>query len=53
MTQIDEESFLVDSKSAIYSDFDGLKQDCSNSIANALELLQSCTKPSIWGYPSL
>ena len=20
-------------------------QDCSNSIANALELLQSCTKP--------
>ena len=26
----------------------GLVQDCSNSIANALELLQSCTKPSIW-----
>ena len=26
---------------------DGLMQDCSNSIANALELLQSCTKPSI------
>ena len=24
----------------------GLVQDCSNSIANALELLQSCTKPS-------
>ena len=23
-------------------------QDCSNSIANALELLQSCTKPSTW-----
>ena len=23
-------------------------QDCSNSTANALELLQSCTKPSIW-----
>ena len=22
----------------------GLVQDCSNSIANALELLQSCTK---------
>ena len=22
-------------------------QDCSNSIANALELLESCTKPSI------
>ena len=28
--------------------FDGFMQDCSNSIANALELLQSCTKPSIW-----
>ena len=26
----------------------GLVQDCSNSIANALELLQSCTKPSTW-----
>ena len=26
--------------------FDGLVQDCSNSIANALELLQSCTKLS-------
>ena len=25
----------------------GLVQDCSNSIANALVLLQSCTKPSI------
>ena len=24
---------------------DGLVQDCSNSIANALELLQSCTEP--------
>ena len=28
--------------------FDGLAQDYSNSIANALELLQSCTKPSIY-----
>ena len=26
---------------------DGFVQDCSNSIANALELLQSYTKPSI------
>ena len=25
-----------------------LVQDCSNSVANALELLQSCTKPSKW-----
>ena len=29
---------------------DGLVQDCSNSIANALELLQSCIKPSKWWY---
>ena len=26
---------------------DGLVQNCSNPIANALGLLQSCTKPSI------
>ena len=28
-------------------DVDGLVQDCSNPIANALELLQSCNEPSI------
>ena len=28
---------------------DGLVQDCSISIAIPLEILQSCTKPSIWG----
>ena len=27
---------------------DSLVQDCSNSSANALQLLQSCTKPSKW-----
>ena len=27
---------------------DGLVQDCSNSIALAMELLQSCMKPSIY-----
>ena len=27
---------------------DGLVQDCSNSSASALDLLQSCTKPSIY-----
>ena len=32
---------------------DGLVQDCRNSIANALELLQSCTKPSKCGPFSL
>ena len=30
-----------------YHDFDGLVKDCSNSSANALELLQPYTKPSI------
>ena len=29
--------------------FDGLVQKFSNSIANAPELLQSCTKPSKYG----
>ena len=29
---------------------DGLVQDCSNPIANALELLKSCAKPSIYHY---
>ena len=33
-----------------YWHIEGLVQDCSNFIANALELLQSCTKPLIW-YP--
>ena len=28
--------------------FDGLVQDCSNSIANTLELLQSYTKSSVY-----
>ena len=28
---------------------DGLVQDCNNSIANALELLQSCAKLSAYG----
>ena len=32
------------------SHIDGLVQDCSNSSALAMELLQSCTKPSIWTY---
>ena len=27
---------------------DDLVHDCSYSIANALELLQSCTKPSLY-----
>ena len=31
----------------------GLVQDCSNAIANALESLQSCTKPSISAHKGL
>ena len=31
----------------MYGYIDGLVQDCSNSIANTLELLQPCTKPLI------
>ena len=30
-----------------HAHFDGLVQDCSNSSALTMELLQSCTKPSI------
>ena len=29
---------------------EGLVQDCSSSVALATELLQSCTKPSIWSH---
>ena len=32
----------------LHCHFDDLVQDCSNSSALAMELLQSCTKPSIW-----
>ena len=32
---------------------DGWVQDCSNSITSALELLQSCPKPSIWPAPKI
>ena len=32
---------------------DGLVQDCSNSSALAMGLLQSCTKTSIWNMTSL
>ena len=41
-------------KSAVSATYDAivhidvLAQDCNNSIANALELLQSCTKPPVW-----
>ena len=31
---------------------DGLVQSCSKAVANALELLQSCTEPPICGWPN-
>ena len=34
----------------IGSDIEGLAQDCSNSSVLAMELLQSCAKPSIWSF---
>ena len=36
-----------------YNHINGLVQDCSNAIANALELLQFCTKLSIFVYLDL
>ena len=39
--------FKIQDSNIIYSVIEGLVQDCSNSIANAMELLQSCIKPLI------
>ena len=40
--------FIIGTWSHIYNKhIDGLEQDCSNSSALAMELLQSCTKPPI------
>ena len=39
-------TFLYPNPDVVY--IDGLMQDCSNSIANALVLLQSYAKPSIF-----
>ena len=45
-------TFARASAGAVMTEFgkinDGLVQDCSNSSALAMELLQSCTKPSIY-----
>ena len=39
--------FLKDKHSALlWRHIDGLAQECCNSIASAMELLQSCVKPS-------
>ena len=39
-------NYVIISTSYGLKHIDDLVQDCSNTIANALELLQSCTKPS-------
>ena len=44
---IDDRGHIGNLKSIFLKGYiNGLVQDCSNSIANALGLLQSCTKPS-------
>ena len=40
------EDILIIPEATVAVDFYGSEQNCSISIANALELLQSCTKPS-------
>ena len=47
MIKEDAHVSLIRTNLSIWLHIDDLVQDCSNSIANALELLQSCTKPSI------
>ena len=39
----------MDNKGMFYM-LHGSVQDCSISIVNALEILQACTKPSIYNY---
>ena len=38
--------FIMSPKS--YLCLEGIVQDCNNSLTDILELLQSCTKPSVW-----
>ena len=46
-----QKSFLLKNKDLfiLQGHIDGLVQDCSNSSALAMELLQSCTKPLTYG----
>ena len=38
-----------ESTKTVQENINGLVQDCSISIADTLEILQSCSKPSIYG----
>ena len=46
--QVIAREFILTNRGKRKDYIDGLMQHCSNSIANALGLLQSCTKPSVW-----
>ena len=47
MSHFEDLTSLTMTLETVYiNQIDGLVQDCSNSIVDALELLQSCTKPS-------
>ena len=51
ITSTDIEDFNISGCDSIWkkvSNIDSFGQNCHDSIANALELPQSCTKPSIW-----
>ena len=41
-------SFMIDIMFVYSDDIDGLVKNCSTSIGNALEILQSCIKLSIY-----
>ena len=47
LPQCCSEGFLECKLNKFHWNIDGLAQDCSNAIADAIELLQSCAKPSI------
>ena len=43
-----ENTIIAVKQQNLWYHIDGLAQDCSNYSALAMELLQSCSKPSIW-----
>ena len=45
----DTQSKFIQHNTAVFECIDGLVQDCSICIINALEMLQPCTKPSNMG----
>ena len=43
-------SFSTNFEQILEDEINGLVQDWSNSIALAMELLQSCTEPMLWRF---